>query len=124
MLVVTERETDTGSVLETVAPATPAMVPVQPGRRRRWLIPGLLALVLFACLAIAWAVAHRVSTDSADPSHPLWASLFDKSRPTLIVPSDDGIVMIPNLTGHRSVVGITIATICLSRAPTTSMSKT
>jgi hypothetical protein len=99
LLVLTERETDTGSVLETVAPAAPAMVPVQPGRRR-WLVPGLGILVLLACLVIAWAVAHRVSTNSVDPSHPLWARLFDKSRPTLIVPSDDGIVMIQNLTGH------------------------
>jgi hypothetical protein len=98
LLVVTERETDTGSVLETVTPAAPAMA-VQPGRRR-WLVPGLGVLVLLACLAIAWAVAHRASTNSADPSHPLWARLFDKSRPTLIVPSDDGIVMIQNLTGH------------------------
>jgi hypothetical protein len=99
LLVVTERETDTGSVLETVAPAAPALVPVQRGRRR-WLVLGLGVLVLLACLAIAWAVSHRGSTNSADPSHPLWARLFDKSRPTLIVPSDDGIVMIQNLTGH------------------------
>jgi hypothetical protein len=99
LLVVTARETDTGSVLETVAPAPPAMVSVQPGRRR-WLVPGLGVLVLLACLAIAWAVAHRVFTNSVDPSHPLWTRLFDKSRPTLIVPSDDGIVMIQNLTGH------------------------
>jgi len=99
LLVVTERETDTDSVLETVAPAGPAMVSVQPARRR-WLVPGLGVLLLLACLAIAWVVAHRASTNSADPSHPLWARLFDKSRPTLIVPSDDGIVMIQNLTGH------------------------
>jgi hypothetical protein len=99
LLVVSERETDTDSVLETVAPAGPAMVSVQPARRR-WLVPGLGVLLLLACLAIAWVVVHRASTNSADPSHPLWARLFDKSRPTLIVPSDDGIVMIQNLTGH------------------------
>ncbi len=99
LLVVTERETDTGSALETVAPAAPALVPVQP-RRRLWLVPGLAALVLVACLVIAWVVAHRVSTNTTDPSHPLWARLFDKNHQTLIVPSDDGIVMIQNLTGH------------------------
>jgi hypothetical protein len=43
---------------------------------------------------------HRVAAHSADPSHPLWSRLFDKSHQTLIVPSDDGIVMIQNLTGH------------------------
>ena len=99
LLVVTERETDTGNVLETVAPTATGLVPVQPGRRR-WLVPGLGVLVLLAGLAIAWAVARRVSTNSADPSDRLWAGLFDKNRPTLIVPSDDGIVMIQNLTGH------------------------
>jgi hypothetical protein len=45
-------------------------------------------------------VTHRTSVDSSDPLHPLWASLFDKNHETLIVPSDDGIVMIQNLTGH------------------------
>jgi hypothetical protein len=100
LLVVTERETDSGGVLETVTPAAvPALVSVQPARHR-WLVPGLGALLLLACLAIAWAVAHRGSANSADPSYPLWARLFDKGHETLIVPSDDGIVMIQNLTGH------------------------
>jgi hypothetical protein len=99
LLVVTERETDTGSVLETVSPAAPVMVSAQPARRG-WLVPGLGVLMVLACLAIAWAVAHHMSTNSADPSHPLWARLFDKNRPTFVVPSDDGIVMIQNLTGH------------------------
>jgi hypothetical protein len=100
LLVVTERETDSGGVLETVTPAVvPALVSVQPARHR-WLVPGLGALLLLACLAIAWAVVHRASANSADPSYPLWARLFDKGHETLIVPSDDGIVMIQNLTGH------------------------
>jgi hypothetical protein len=100
LLVVTERETDSGGVLETVTPAAvPALVSVQPARHR-WLFPGLGALLLLACLAIAWVVAHRAPADSADPLHPLWSRLFDKSHQTLIVPSDAGIVMIQNLTGH------------------------
>jgi hypothetical protein len=100
LLVVTERETDSGGVLETVTPAAvPALVSVQPARHR-WLVPGLGALLLLVCLAIAWAVAHRAPADSADPLHPLWSRLFDKSHQTLIVPSDAGIVMIQNLTGH------------------------
>jgi hypothetical protein len=100
LLVVTEHETESGVVLETAAPAAPATVAVQPARRRPWLILGWGVLLLLAGLAIAWAVAHRASASSADPSHPLWARLFDKSHQTLIVPSDDGIVMIQNLTGH------------------------
>jgi hypothetical protein len=99
LLVVTEGETDSGGVLETVAPAIPVAVSVQPTRRGTWLVLGLGVLLLLASLA-AWTVAHRVTARSADSSHPLWARLFDKSHQTLIVPSDDGIVMIQNLTGH------------------------
>jgi hypothetical protein len=105
LLVVAESETDSGGVLETLAPAAPAVVSVQPARRRFWLgrrfwLVGLGALVLLACLGIVWTAAHRASVFSADPSHPLWARLFDNRHQTLIVPSDDGIVMIQNLTGH------------------------
>ena len=99
MLVVTESETDSGGVLETAAPAAPATVLAQPARRRPWLAPGLGVLLLLACLA-AWTVSHRIAAHSSDATHPLWARLFDKSHQTLIVPSDDGIVMIQNLTGH------------------------
>jgi hypothetical protein len=99
LLVVAERETESGGVLETLAPVAPA-VSVEPARRRPWLVGCLGVLLLLACLAIGWGVAHRASAYSEDPSHPLWAQLFDKSRQTLIVPSDDGIVMIQNLTGH------------------------
>jgi hypothetical protein len=100
LLVVTEHETESGVVLETAAPAAPAAVSVQPARRRPRLVLGWGVLLLLAALAIAWAVAHRAAVYSADPLHPLWARLFDKSHETLIVPSDDGIVMIQNLTGH------------------------
>jgi hypothetical protein len=99
VLVIPEHETDSG-VLETLAPPMPAAVSAHPARRRPWLVLCLGALLLLACLLTAWTVAHRVSAYSADSSHPLWARLFDKSRQTLIVPSDDGIVMIQNLTGQ------------------------
>ena len=99
LLVVTESETDSGGVLETAAPTAPAAVLVQPARRRPWLAPGLGVLLLLACLA-AWTVSHRIAAHSSGATHPLWARLFDKSHQTLIVPSDDGIVMIQNLTGH------------------------
>jgi hypothetical protein len=100
LLVVPEHETDSGGALETMLSAMPAAVSARPPRRRPWLALCLGVLLLLACLAIALAVTHRVSVYSADSSHPLWAGLFDKNRPTLIVPSDDGIVMIQNLTGH------------------------
>jgi hypothetical protein len=100
LLVVTESETESGGLLESLAPPAPATVSAQPPRRRRWLVPGLGVLLLLASLAVAWAVAHRASADSKDPSHLLWTRLFDKSHQTLIVPSDAGIVMIQNLTGH------------------------
>ncbi len=100
LLVVTETETDSGGVLETLAPAAPAAISVQPARRGRWLVPVVCFLLSLAGLAIAWTLGHRASAHSEDPSHPLWAQLFDKSHQTLIVPSDDGIVMIQNLTGH------------------------
>ena len=99
LLVVPESETDSGVVLETLVPATPAAPRVHPARRRLWLMFGG-AFVLLACLAVAWIVSRRAPAYAANPSHPLWAELFDKSHQTLIVPSDDGIVMIQNLTGH------------------------
>jgi len=100
LLVVPEHETDSGGVLETLGPAAPAAVSAQPPRRRSWLVLCFATLLLLAGLAIAWPIAHRVSAIRADPSYPLWAHLFDKSRQTLIVPSDAGIVMIQNLTGQ------------------------
>jgi hypothetical protein len=97
LLVVPEHETDSGGVLETLVPVPPAAVPAQPPRRLPWLV---LCFATLLVLAIAWPIARRVSAYRADPSYPLWARLFDKSRQTLIVPSDDGIVMIQNLTGQ------------------------
>jgi hypothetical protein len=103
LLVVTDRETDSGAVLETATAVVPAAASVQTALRRPWLVPGLGVLLLLACLAIAWTAGHRASAHSKhseDPSHSLWAQLFDKNHETLIVPSDAGIVMIQNLTGH------------------------
>jgi hypothetical protein len=93
LLVLPEHEVDAGGLSETPAPATPV-------RRRLWLALGLGALLLFVCTAIVWKATHRAPAYETDSSHPLWARLFDKSHQTLIVPSDAGIVMIQNLTGH------------------------
>jgi len=69
---------------------------------RRQFLPWrfIVAVALFACVVLGWAWFWRGASASTDPSHPLWAQLFDKSRPTLLVPADDGIVMIQNLTRH------------------------
>jgi hypothetical protein len=95
LLVLTE-----GGVSETLAPTVPAVVSPQPASHRPWLVSCLGGLLLLGGLAAAWVAGHRVSRFSDDPSRPLWTQLFDRGHPTLVVPSDDGIVMIQNLTGH------------------------
>jgi hypothetical protein len=100
LLVVPEHEAESGGVFDALPPAAPAASPRRPAWRRPRLVFGVAALLLFTCLIIVWTVTHRASAYDADSSHPLWARLFDKSHQTLIVPSDDGIVMIQNLTGH------------------------
>jgi hypothetical protein len=96
LLVVPEPEAES-NVLEPLPQPTPAANPALPRIRRSWWIAGIFALLLGA-FATAWMMGHRAASN--DPSHRLWAQLFAGSRPTLIVPSDDGIVMIQNLTGH------------------------
>jgi hypothetical protein len=89
---------------ETENPETSPPAPAGPNLksrsvpRRPWAIVGILMLLV--CGAMIWAFTHHVSASSQDPSHLLWSQLFEKNRQTLIVPSDDGIVMIQNLTGH------------------------
>ena len=81
-------------------PAAPAAGFAYPSGASSLACFGFGSFAVAVCLAIAWAVARRAPANAVDPSHPLWARLFDKSHQTLIVPSDDGIVMIQNLTGH------------------------
>jgi hypothetical protein len=100
LLVLPEHEAESGGLAETLPPAAPAAVFSPPARRRPRLVLGLGALLLVICPAIVWTVTHRARGYDTDSSHPLWARLFDKSHQTLIVPSDAGIVMIQNLTGH------------------------
>jgi hypothetical protein len=97
VLVVAEPEAE--STAQDIQPQPlPAATPVPP-RRRSWWIAGVFAMLVGA-FAVAWMMGHRASAASNDPSHRLWSQLFSGNRPTLIVPSDDGIVMIQNLTGH------------------------
>jgi hypothetical protein len=81
--------------------AEPApLVPVV-SRNRSMRLPALIALFLVAICGLgAWKAVKRVHPAPADPSHPLWSQVFDNDRQTFMVPSDDGIVMFQNLTGH------------------------
>ena len=94
LLVVAERPAESVGVC---GPSAPAAVPAPQPWRRNWFALGAV-FVLLGCVAVAWVAAR--SSRAKDPSYPLWAQLFDPSRLTLIVPSDDGIVMIQNLTHH------------------------
>jgi len=99
LLVLPEQEPDGSGVVEAAAPVVGTPQPM----RRRWLVLCLAALTLLAGISIAAlsiGYMRRAPAYPADSSHPLWAGLFDRTRQTLIVPSDDGIVMIQNLTGH------------------------
>lgn len=98
----------------TLPVQTVEALPALPGTGRGELLPAPLlprksstyirALFAFLFVAVcgvagwrALAPAHPVP---ADPCHPLWSQVFDKERQTFLVPSDDGIVMFQNLTGH------------------------
>src|SRR5271170_3354487 len=78
------------------------LTPVPPlARNRSTRFRTLLALLLVvACGVVVWRVLNHTRPLQADPCHPLWAQVFDKERQTFLVPSDDGIVMFQNLTGH------------------------
>jgi hypothetical protein len=59
---------------------------------------GLVSIAI--CSSIVWRTLKRAHPGQEDPFHPLWSQVFDKDRQTFLVPSDDGIVMLQNLTGH------------------------
>jgi hypothetical protein len=66
--------------------------------------PAVLIWPVLVALLVCWIVAGPSITRSlrahADPAYPLWTQLINARRPTLLVPSDDGIVMFQNLTQH------------------------
>jgi hypothetical protein len=78
------------------------LLPAPPLSRNRSTQFRALFILVFVvvCGAAAWRVLKRVLPVQADPCHPLWGQVFDKDRQTFLVPSDDGIVMFQNLTGH------------------------
>jgi hypothetical protein len=73
-------------------------------RKRNTRLRVLLALLLVALCGIGawagWNLLKHAQPTQEDSSHPLWSQIFDKEHQTFIVPSDDGIVMFQNLTGH------------------------
>jgi hypothetical protein len=76
-------------------PSVPAL-PRNPTRLRAF----FALLFVLVCGAAAWRFLKRAHPVPGDPFHPLWSQVFDKERQTFLVPSDDGIVMFQNLTGH------------------------
>jgi len=50
---------------------------------------------------IGWLGFHTVQAHKEqEPAHVIWAQLFQPNRNTLIVPSDSGLGILQNLTGH------------------------
>ncbi len=80
--------------------AAPVAAPIVEKRSYRLLLILAALLVLLVSGAIAWWFIQRIPKTPPDPLHPLWAQLFNKTHQTFLVPSDDGIVMFQNLTGH------------------------
>jgi hypothetical protein len=74
--------------------------PALPRNRTAYLRAVLALLFLMVCGAAEWRVMKRSNPGQADPYRALWSQIFDKERQTFLVPSDDGIVMFQNLTGH------------------------
>jgi hypothetical protein len=94
-----KRENDDEAPEPVAVPKPDSESVTATSKRNRYLLFTVPPL-LIAVLSIAWLILRHVSYLVPDPPRPLWAQLFDKNHQTLLVPSDDGIVMIQNLTGH------------------------
>jgi hypothetical protein len=75
-------------------------VPPLPRKRSTRLLALFALLFVVVCGTAGWRVLKPIHSVQGDPCHPLWSQVFDKERQTFLVPSDDGIVMFQNLTGH------------------------
>jgi hypothetical protein len=88
---------------ETPEPITAPKPHSDPGtstpKRNRYLLFAAPPL-LIAVVSVVWLTLRHVTYRAPEAPRSLWAQLFDKYHLTLLVPSDDGIVMIQNLTGH------------------------
>jgi hypothetical protein len=83
----------------TDAAASEVPAAAQPATRL-WLLFWAALLLLPVGAAVLWTLFPHAVHPSADSSHVLWTQLFDTAHQTFLVPSDDGIVMIQNLTHH------------------------
>lgn len=78
----------------------PSLVTPLPRNRSIRLLALFALLFVVVCGAGVWKTMKRSHPGQGDPYRALWSQIFDKDRQTFLVPSDDGIVMFQNLTGH------------------------
>lgn len=81
-------------------PAQPALVPDTAPTKNHRKMKYAAWLLILPCALLLWLATQHPLQHPADPSHILWAQMFDANHQTYIVPADDGIVMIQNLTGR------------------------
>ncbi len=97
-------EDDTSKVRPVAAPPKESSrpLPISEAYPPRFWRFGFITIVLvvLAFGVLGWTFSRHTASPAADTSHLLWAQIFNKSRQTLLVPADDGIVMIQNLTNH------------------------
>ena len=78
----------------------PPLVSPLPGNRAKHLRALLVLLFVAVAVTGVWKAMRRSQPGQGDPYRALWSQIFDNERQTFLVPSDDGIVMFQNLTGH------------------------
>jgi hypothetical protein len=98
--LASEHENDDETPEPIAAPKPRSESATATPKRHRYLFFAAVPLLLIVVLSTTWLSLRHGSYQIPEPTHPLWAQLFDKNHQTLLVPSDDGIVMIQNLTGH------------------------
>jgi hypothetical protein len=83
-------------------PAPPAEDPAPsvPQPRRRWIVPAVAAAALGLALA-GWELHERVIIRIAPPPNFISQAFQDPASPVQIIASDDALVLIQVLLGHR-----------------------
>jgi hypothetical protein len=102
ILVPAQPTPEAENVSRSPATARIDLPPVPPlSRNHNAHLRALFALLfVVVCGTAGWKALKRTYPIPVDACHPLWSQIFDKERQTFLVPSDDGIVMFQNLTGH------------------------
>lgn len=94
-----KKSPEAGAAEQTVP--VPGEITERPAKRKfRWRWAYLLLLIPLAAVPAAVVMPWRHVPALSTSPHTLWQALFNKNHQTLLVPCDDGIVMIQNLTGH------------------------